>query len=198
MGRKNKQGLKQLTAEEAKTGVVFESDQDANKLLKEYLDSADAGNEDLLTAKGIVDEVEVKKDFSSKGKSPSKKSLSKKSLSKKSLSKKGLRSGIIIDLHGLTLEEAKSRVKGDIADAFSVVGKYQEKYLVEAKIITGKGKHSSSTSNKSYEIGILAKEIHGFVRSAYKNRIVQIGESPADLLVNGLPVRGHFTVIISN
>ncbi len=88
-----------------------------------------------------------------------------------------------IDLHGLTLDQAKDYVShrldcllDDLSGQTTVT------------IITGKGKHSGPGGS------VLAKEIHRFVRQRYDAQIVYIEESPADIVIGQFPLRGHFRV----
>jgi DNA-nicking Smr family endonuclease len=97
------------------------------------------------------------------------------------------RYGLQIDLHGLTLAEALAQVDIQIRYCFE-----QGHSSIEALIITGKGLHSGS------EGGILAKEVHRHISSKYRNTILKIEESPAAALINGIPVRGHFCVVLKN
>ena len=88
-----------------------------------------------------------------------------------------------IDLHGLTLDQAKDYVSlrlDAILDDLSG--------QTTVTIITGKGKHSGPGGS------VLAKEIHRFVRLRYEAQIVYLEESPADLVVGQFPLRGHFRV----
>ena len=85
-----------------------------------------------------------------------------------------------IDLHGLTLEEAKTHIEMDVeqlkrrSNAFSL------------RIITGKGHHSGP------EGGILFREIYPYVLQQFKGHIVRIDTSPEQTLIQGFPLRGHF------
>jgi DNA-nicking Smr family endonuclease len=89
-----------------------------------------------------------------------------------------------LDLHGLTLEESKERVR-------IVVNSLSQKGVVfSLKIITGKGTHSR------YGDGVLSKEIHGFVMRTYGPWIVEIEESPDAVRLGGVPLRGHFHVVM--
>jgi len=91
----------------------------------------------------------------------------------------------VIDLHGLTLQQAKeylddriSRLLGAGSDVLSV------------KIVTGKGLHSGPGG------GVLAREIHRHVAAVYGHLIVSIEDSPGDTVIRGLPLRGHFNLRI--
>lgn len=92
-------------------------------------------------------------------------------------------SNLSIDLHGLTLEEAKDficlRLEALLDESSS---------LFTVTIITGKGKHSGPGGS------VLAKEIHRFVRQRFDAQITYIEESPSDLIVGQFPLRGHFRV----
>lgn len=91
---------------------------------------------------------------------------------------------IQVDLHGLSLAEAKSKVDQAIARALAQVVP-----RITLRVITGKGRHSVTVG------GVLPRAIHHHVKLFYKDFIVSIDESPADLVVGDLPVRGHFDVV---
>lgn len=98
-------------------------------------------------------------------------------------------SGHSLDLHRMTLAEAEyavDRFVGDLLNASA--GRGGE---VTVTIITGKGRHSGEGG------GVLAKEIHHYVQRRYGRQIVAIEESPANLVIGELPIRGHFKVILS-
>lgn len=90
-----------------------------------------------------------------------------------------------IDLHGLTAEEAKARVHQTFSRLMS-----QQKVEVLVRVITGKGRHSGP------EGGVLVREIHAFVKQEYGNLITKLDPSPTEATISGLPVRGHFDVIL--
>lgn len=87
-----------------------------------------------------------------------------------------------IDLHGLHLDQAMDLVREKIdlwlagAQPFRV------------KIITGKGRHSVGGR------GILSQEIHRYVLQRYRKDILSIEDSPDEIRLAGLPLRGHFYV----
>ena len=92
---------------------------------------------------------------------------------------------IQIDLHGLNLEEAKGYVRvvlqtilRDLSGQLTVT------------IITGKGRHSGPRG------AVLPRQIHDFVLRNFSQYIVYIEESPSDVTIGGLPIRGHFRVTI--
>lgn len=89
-----------------------------------------------------------------------------------------------IDLHGKTLDEAKVHI-----DLFVLGLQKRFQGVCELKIITGKGRHSEGP-------GVLVRHIHEYIRLKYGGRILSIGENPADMIVNGLPIRGYFYVKI--
>ncbi|RZA12358.1 MAG: hypothetical protein EOP10_31530 [Proteobacteria bacterium] len=89
-----------------------------------------------------------------------------------------------IDLHGLTVEEAEREVTEAIA---------RHQLSLEKrtfKIITGKGRHSSSGR------GILIREIYLFVVHRYGPWIERIEESPDGVRLGGEAIRGHFHVTL--
>ena len=87
-----------------------------------------------------------------------------------------------IDLHGLTLDEAERKVVQAIA-RFPFAREKQT-----FKIITGKGRHSSSGR------GVLIREIYLFVVHRYGPWIERIEESPDGVRLGGEAIRGHFHV----
>lgn len=88
-----------------------------------------------------------------------------------------------LDLHRCTLQEAQDRVEFCV-DALLAHGKGP----VTLKIITGKGLHSGPGG------AVLPSAIHRFVVARFAPSIISIDESPADVMVAGVPIRGHFTV----
>ncbi len=89
-----------------------------------------------------------------------------------------------LDLHGLRLDEAQQRVR-DVLD-----GLREMAGMHKVKIITGKGHHSQRGDS------ILAKEIHSFVLQTYRPVIQEIEDSPDQVRLAGIPLRGHFHVTI--
>jgi DNA-nicking Smr family endonuclease len=88
-----------------------------------------------------------------------------------------------LDLHRLTLAEAQGRIDGVLRQ---ILGRLAAG-PVTLKVITGKGRHSLGSS-------VLPREIHDYVKSRYAAHIHRIDDSPADLVVGELPLRGHFNV----
>jgi DNA-nicking Smr family endonuclease len=91
---------------------------------------------------------------------------------------------IEIDLHGLTVDEAERWV-------IQVISRYplaSEKRTF--KIITGKGRHSSSGR------GVLIRELYLFVIHRYGPWIERIEESPDGVRLGGEAIRGHFHVTL--
>lgn len=91
---------------------------------------------------------------------------------------------ISIDLHHLTLEEAISKTDQTIQIQSRNTGK------VAFQIITGKGRHSGPQGP------VLPSGIHDHVRAKYKNQIFHLDPCPTDNLINGLPLKGYFRVIL--
>ncbi|MGE0175193.1 MAG: Smr/MutS family protein [Oligoflexales bacterium] len=87
---------------------------------------------------------------------------------------------VTIDLHSLTADQAKDVVSGRLDQLIA------QRKDCEVVIITGKGIHSGG------EGGVLIKEIPDFVRRKYRPYIAWIEESPADVTINNVPIRGHF------
>ncbi len=92
---------------------------------------------------------------------------------------------VVVDLHGLMLPEAKEFLIRTIDRSLSTA-----KHPVVFKVITGRGLHSKGG-------GVLVKEMHKFVCELYAGRLIDIEEDPGNLLIRGLPIRGHFHVKIS-
>ncbi len=97
--------------------------------------------------------------------------------------KKSQTSAVIeIDLHGSTVDEAERIVA-------AVIARHEAQHEVRTfKIITGKGRHSSSGR------GVLIREIYLFVVHRYGPRIVRIEEAPDGVRIGGQAIRGHFHV----
>ncbi|MCX6116392.1 MAG: Smr/MutS family protein [Proteobacteria bacterium] len=110
----------------------------------------------------------------------------KKANEKKPGGKNRLKDFVTIDLHGLTLQDALSVVDARLTLSGSYSGIAQR-----FRIITGKGLHSHAG------IAVLASEVHRYVLTRYKSRIISIDESPGDVRIGGIPLRGHFDVVLS-
>ncbi len=89
-----------------------------------------------------------------------------------------------IDLHGLRLVEAQQRVRDVLDGLIEMAGTHK------LKIITGKGHHSKKGGS------VLAKEMHSFVLLTYSRSILEIEESPDQVQLAGVLLRGHFHVTI--
>jgi DNA-nicking Smr family endonuclease len=88
-----------------------------------------------------------------------------------------------IDLHGMTLKEAVQSVDRFLASIiFDLRGE------TTVKIITGKGRHSGPDG------AVLPGGVHKHVNNTWRRHIVRIDESPEDVAIAGLPIRGHFEV----
>lgn len=90
-----------------------------------------------------------------------------------------------LDLHHCTLPEARGRVDGLLGNLVATI-----KAPVTVQIITGKGRHSGPGG------GVLASEIHRHVCQRYAQYIVHIEDSPSDVVVGDLPIRGYFHVTL--
>ena len=97
---------------------------------------------------------------------------------------KGRGKQIVIDLHGFTVAEARDFVSKQVAE---VRGKSVQ---VRVKIITGKGLHSGSLG------GVLSAEVYSFVKERFGPYILSIEEPPHLVKLAGVPIRGHFTVVL--
>ena len=62
--------------------------------------------------------------------------------------------------------------------------------IVYLKVITGKGLHSRQG------LAVLSREIHDYISNKYIHDIVEIDDSPCDVLMHGVPIRGHFNVVL--
>ena len=91
-----------------------------------------------------------------------------------------------IDLHGLNLHEAEETLFNFIK--LKMATSVQDQ--ITLKIITGRGKHSKDGP-------VLADGIYRYVRKRFKERIVRIESAPVEASIDGLPVRGHFHVIMN-
>ncbi len=91
-----------------------------------------------------------------------------------------------IDLHGYTVKESKALLTELIHKAIS-----SEAKELKLKIITGKGLRSASEGG-----GVLAREIPLHIEVKWAKRILFIEDSPAKVLMGGVPLRGDFTVIL--
>jgi DNA-nicking Smr family endonuclease len=100
----------------------------------------------------------------------------------------GDKSLISIDLHGMTLSEAQDHV-------YRVMSRHlgeSPRSELRFRIITGKGVHSGHGG------GILAKEMHAYVSQRFSSMIIKIDSSPHEVAVSGLPIRGHFDVVLKS
>ncbi|HYX38921.1 MAG TPA: Smr/MutS family protein [Oligoflexus sp.] len=89
-----------------------------------------------------------------------------------------------LDLHGLRLDEAQHTVREFLNGLCEMTGMHR------VKIITGKGHHSQQGNS------VLAKEIHSFVLQTFRRVIMEIEDSPDQVRLAGVPLRGHFHVTI--
>jgi len=91
-----------------------------------------------------------------------------------------------IDLHGQTLIEAQNTIDQLFTELLH--GRLAQR--IEVQVITGKGLHSGPSG------AVLAKHIHNYIVQRYQMSIESIEDSPDDLRLNGIPIRGHFNVIL--
>lgn len=87
-----------------------------------------------------------------------------------------------LDLHGKTYSEAVDSLK------FFIDQKRSECKILDLKIITGRGLHSGDGGP------VLARDIHIYVKKNFAESITFLETSPADAMINGVAVRGHFQV----
>ena len=92
-----------------------------------------------------------------------------------------------VDLHGKTLEQAKSQIRRVFQDFIHEGGKRNK---TTVRVITGKGKNSGPDG------GVLGAAIYAFVSHEFKNHIEMLDSSPEETIIGeGLPLRGHFDFI---
>ena len=90
-----------------------------------------------------------------------------------------------IDLHGLTLDQACRELDVTVERLFQLY----PKTTIHLKVITGKGRHSGP------EGPVLAGGVHGYLQRTFRRSIKEIQESPEEVQVGGMPIRGHFMVV---
>lgn len=101
--------------------------------------------------------------------------------------RKNKASPIKIDLHGMTLEVARRYVDSRIN---GILAQLSPGASAALDIVTGKGLNSGSGG------GVLAREIPEWVRQRFAQHIVDMDESPAEVQLGGMPLRGNFRVTI--
>lgn len=89
-----------------------------------------------------------------------------------------------IDLHGLTLRESQQQIDTLLRRVVSRASN------VRVKIITGKGRHRQRGEH------LLARDVHSWLQHKYREWIVEIEQSPHDVRIGDLPLRGHFEVVL--
>jgi DNA-nicking Smr family endonuclease len=87
-----------------------------------------------------------------------------------------------IDLHGFSSMEAVRHVESVIEESEIHCN------ILKLKIITGRGVSSGPNGP------ILAREVHNFISSKFKKRIVKIESSPAESMIGSVSIRGYFNV----
>ena len=92
-----------------------------------------------------------------------------------------------VDLHGMTLAEAEAHIRSALRNLLA-----SRPGQVSVRIITGKGLHSGEFGS------VLARRIHELVSREFAREIVEIQDSPAETMVDGLPIRGHFDVLLKS
>jgi DNA-nicking Smr family endonuclease len=97
----------------------------------------------------------------------------------------GPRPELKIDLHGMTLDEARRHVDDRIND---LLVKLNPGNVVTINIVTGKGLNSGAGGS------VLAREIPEWVRNRFARHILEMDESPADVQLGGIPLRGSFRI----
>jgi DNA-nicking Smr family endonuclease len=90
-----------------------------------------------------------------------------------------------IDLHGMTLEQASRHVDDQVN---AILENLAPGNVATIDIVTGKGLNSGSGGS------VLAREIPEWVRNRFARHILEMDESPADVQLGGMPLRGNFRV----
>lgn len=147
-------------------GVRFDMEEDAENLFKQAMD-------DLENGRVAAPNKDGHEDAQSKNSRPSRPPPQK------------------IDLHGMTVQQARGHVDARINEIISgLVTGSSGGATVTVVIVTGKGLHSGAGG------GILARDIPEWVRNRFARQIVAMDESPADVQLGGIPVRGFFRVTL--
>lgn len=92
---------------------------------------------------------------------------------------------LTLDLHGLTTKESENVIDETILGLLAGV-----RSRISLKIITGKGLHSPDGR------AVLSGHVHHYIRQRYAAYITKIDDAPSDVTLRGLPIRGHFCVIL--
>lgn len=103
----------------------------------------------------------------------------------KNRKRRGIDHEVTIDLHGLTTEESQRLIDETMASLKSGVHTH-----ISLKIITGKGLHSPDGK------AVLGDFAHQYIRQRYTSYISKIDDAPSDVTLRGLPIRGHFCVLL--
>ena len=98
--------------------------------------------------------------------------------------KKGSKDHEKVDLHGMTLAEACRFLDGRIEQWFSARSRQ-----LDLEVVTGKGLHT-----KGKAVGILCREVHGYLCRKHGKLIHEIETSPDAVRLDGVPMRGSFRV----
>lgn len=93
----------------------------------------------------------------------------------------------VLDLHGRHLDAARSWLRSEIGYLLAGTKPGEILWL---RIVTGRGRRSGVGGP------VLSREIHGFVARVWGQAIVRMDASPAETAIDGLPVRGHFDVVL--
>ena len=91
-----------------------------------------------------------------------------------------------IDLHGMTVSQAQAYIDQRFHQWMST----HSRQNLRIRVITGKGLHSSA------QRGVLAEAIHSYILRMYREAIVEIEASPHEVQLSGMPIRGHFDVVL--
>lgn len=103
-------------------------------------------------------------------------------ISEEKVAKKNKVGQYTFDLHNMSLDEAIFKLTTFIDQ------KRQQNIICHFKIITGKGLNSGPAG------GVLSKEVYEYIRSHYKNKLLQIDPPPYKDKIDGIPLKGYFNV----
>lgn len=132
------------------------------------------------------DDAELFRKFLEQDKVPDKDKNRVRSKLPQAIKKTDVAELIHLDLHGLNLSEALAEVDRLFSKVTAGV-----KFEQRVRIITGKGRHSTTGE------GVLVRSVYDHVKRQWSAFIKRIDSPPADDLIEGLPLRGHFDVLLS-
>ncbi len=160
--KRNKKSKEKDSSSLARSLRYVEVEDDAEEIFKRFLEK------DAFQSPLDDDEVEIGRQ-------------SHRSTPRKASKRSKRLNPVTIDLHGMTLDEARSHLE-------SVIDQYRGdgKDVVLFRVVTGKGRHSGMDG------GVLVREIYDYARQRFADRLVAIDEAPYEATWQGLPLRGYF------